>query len=54
MLQLKLEQQMIITIDGFVDLHHIIQELHGMDMTKTNQLIIMVRKTQQEYYGQTL
>ena len=52
MLVQKLEQQMIIMIDGFVALHHIILELRGMDMTKMNQLIIMVRKIQQEFCDQ--
>ena len=51
MLPLKLGQQMIIMIDGFVDLHHIIQVLHGMDMTKMSQLIIMARKILREFCG---
>ena len=30
----KRGQQMMISIDGFVGLHHIMQQLHGMDMMR--------------------
>ena len=46
MLQLKREQQILIMTDGFVVLHHIIQVLHGMAMTKMKQLIL-IREIQQ-------
>ena len=51
MLRQKQELRMKIMIDGFVGLHHIIQQLLGMAMTKMKQLNLIV-EILPDYYGQ--
>lgn len=44
---------MIIMINGYVDLLHIIQLLHGLDLTKMKVYFLII-KIPQELFGQML
>ena len=44
MLQQKLEQQMMIMIDGFVVSHHIMQQHVGMDMIEMKLLDMLMEQ----------
>ena len=52
MLQLKLEQQMMIMIDGFADLRHIMRVHVGLDMI--NQKRYVIQEIQQVIFGMVL